>query len=271
MAAPAVDLLQFPPRALTFDVFGTVVDWRKTVNSLLTTSALAKTSSSSQSSNLSPEVRSRLARLTQDSWGEFAQQWRNSYKSFVKGYKPDEDPWMDIDTHHRLSLMRLLKDWDLEGLYDDHEIEDLSKVWHHLEPWPETSLGLKMLSDRFITSTLSNGNQSLLNDLNEHGDLNFQLLQSSEDFKAYKPHPSVYLGACKKMDLKPGEVAMVAAHLVDLKAAKGNGMRTIYVERKGEEDWDPKSDEYQKARAWVDMWISESENGFVEVARRFGL
>jgi 2-haloacid dehalogenase len=184
-------------------------------------------------------------------------------------FKPDKDPWVDIDTHHYRSLVALLKKWGLEGLFNDDEVEDLSKVWHFLDPWPDSSSGLKKLGKKFVTSTLSNGNQSLLRDLDKYGLLGFQVLQSSEDFKAYKPHPSTYLGAAEKISLKPEEVALVAAHLTDLKAARDCGFRTVFVERPREEDW--KSDQVEEAKTWVDMWIGESEDGFNEVARRFGI
>ena len=234
-------------------------------------SAASKVSSSSRSAIIEPEVRAQLARLTIDDWGQFAQEWRNTYKQFVKSFLPGETEWKDIDTHHYLSLIDLLKKWKLEGLYTEYEVKDLSLIWHYLDPWTDSSSGLHKLGTKFVTSTLSNGNQSLLKDLDKHGNLGFKKLQSSADFKAYKPHPTVYKGAAKAMGVEPGEVAMVAAHLSDLKAARGCGFRTIYVERKQEEDWKPASEEYKDAKTWVDMWVSEGEDGFEEVARRFGL
>lgn len=269
--APKYNIFEKAPKALTFDIFGTVVDWRTTVVEVLVHSAAAKISSSSQSNELSSEVRARLFELKAEDWAEFAQEWRNSYKKFVKGYDPKEDEWLDIDTHHRLSLNTLLQEWKLEGLYTEDEVEDLGKVWHYLDPWKDSAPGLQKLGTKFITSTLSNGNQSLLKDLNKHGRLGFQKLQSSADFKAYKPHPSVYKGAAAAMGLQPGEVAMVAAHLPDLQAARSCGFRTIYVERKQEEDWDPDEERYEQAKKWVDIWILESEDGFLELARRFGI
>lgn len=216
-------------------------------------------------------MRLRLSELTDVSWGEFAQEWRGSYKIFVRDYKPNEDEWKDIDTHHRHSLIDLLKKWGLEGLYDEDEIEDLSKVWHFLDPWADSAQGIEALGKNFITSTLSNGNQSLLKDLNKYGNLGFKLLQSSEDFKAYKPHPRTYLGAAKTMGLDPKDCAMVAAHLNDLKAARSNGLRTIYVDRPLEEDWKLGGAEYEDAKTWVDLWITQDEHGFLEVAKRFGI
>lgn len=252
-------------------VFGTCVDWRKTVTSTLIHSAAGKTSSSSRSANLSPAVRLQLSKMRDEEWGQFAQEWRNSYKKFVKEFVPGETEWRDIDTHHHVSLIDLLKKWELEGLYTEEEVEELSLIWHYLDPWTDSSAGLQKLGTKFITSTLSNGNQSLLKDLDKHGNLGFQKLQSSADFKAYKPHPSVYKGAAKAMGFAPEDVAMVAAHLSDLKAARGCGFKTIYVERKQEEDWKPEQEEYNDAKTWVDMWVTEEENGFLEVARRFGI
>ncbi|KAE8442811.1 hypothetical protein EG329_002844 [Mollisiaceae sp. DMI_Dod_QoI] len=265
------DIVKEPPKALTFDVFGTVVDWRSTVISALIRSAAAKTSSSSRSADLSPEVRQRLSELESDDWAQFAQEWRNSYWQYVHNFDPEKDEWRDVDTHHRLSLIELLKKWKLEDLYTKDEIQDLSLIWHFLDPWRDSSSGLHKLGTKFVTSTLSNGNQSLLKDLDKHGNLGFRKLQSSADFKAYKPHPTVYKGAAKAMGLQPGEVAMVAAHLSDLKAARTCGFRTIYVEREREEAMKPGSEEYNEAKSWVDMWVTKEHDGFVEVAGRFGI
>lgn len=243
------------------------MNWRSTVTSALINRASVKATSSETSEKL----KKRLSELTDQDWGTFAQEWRNSYKQFVSSFVPGETEWRDIDTHHYLSLAELLMKWNMEGLYVDDEMKGLSLIWHFLDPWTDSSRGLHLLGTQFVTSTLSNGNQSLLKDLQEYGDLGFQRLQSSADFKAYKPHPSVYRGAAAAMGLETSEVAMVAAHLGDLKAAKGCGMKTIYVERKREEDWNPQEKEYLDSKEWVDMWVGEEEGGFLEVARRFGL
>jgi 2-haloacid dehalogenase len=265
--APENDIFTNPPRALAFDVFGTVVDWRETVTATLMSSAAAKTSSSSRSAELPPAIRLRLSQLTDLDWARFAQDWRDSYKHFVASFVPGETPWRDIDAHHLLSLRALLESWGLAGLYTDDEVAELSLVWHALTPWADSATGLRLLNTRFVTSTLSNGNLSLLADLAAHGGLGFARLQSAEDFHAYKPHASVYLGAAAALGMEPREVAMVAAHLKDLKAARACGYRTIYVEREGEEDWE----EYEEARGWVDVWVTKGEEGLVEVARRFGI
>ncbi|KAL3424607.1 haloacid dehalogenase [Phlyctema vagabunda] len=266
--APKYDILATPPKALLFDVFGTVVDWRYTVLEVLVHSAAAKMT---EPADIPTEVRTRLFGLRAEDWARFAQEWRDTYKTFTGEYDPREDEWVDIDTHNRTSLIALLRDWELEGLYSEDEIEDLSKVWHFLDPWKDSSAGLQKLGTKFVTSTLSNGNQSLLKDLNKHARLGFQKIQSSADFKAYKPHPSVYRGAAAALGLPPSEVALVAAHLNDLKGARDVGFKTIYVERKEEEDWHEDEDRYADAKKWVDMWVTTGEEGFFEVARRFGI
>ncbi|KAI0134622.1 haloacid dehalogenase [Xylariales sp. AK1849] len=249
-------------KALLFDVFGTVVDWRSTVTGELVKRAREQTNSPDEWS------RRRLQELTDDDWAEFAQEWRISYMKFTRAFEPGITEWKDIDTHHRDSLIELLRAWGIAGAYTDAEVKDLSLVWHHLEPWADSSKGLNVLGTRFVTSTLSNGNQSLLKDLDEHGKLGFQNLISSADFKAYKPHPKTYRGAAEKLAFTPGECAMVAAHLGDLKAARTQGLKTIYIERPGEEG---QPELIKEARTWVDLWITEDEEGFVEVARRLGI
>lgn len=257
-------------KALTFDVFGTVVDWRSSVESALKSEAKKKINSSGVST-LPREVQRRVQGLADQDWATFAQEWRNSYKTFTRGFKSGETPWKDIDTHHYDSLVELLGKWQLTGLYTTEEIKSLSLVWHRLAPWADSSEGIHKLNTRFTTATLSNGNQSLLNDLNAYGNLGFQRLISAEDFSAYKPDPSVYLGAAKALGVTPTEVAMVAAHLGDLDAARSLGLRTIYVERPDEDDWNPDEERYVQAKDWVDVWVSQNEDGFIEVARRLGL
>lgn len=241
-------------RALTFDVFGTVVDWRSSI-----TAALRKAAAKDHRGTASID------------WSAFAQAWRNSYGQFTRSFVPGVTPWKDIDTHHRDSLIELLSDHGLGGFFSADEIEKLSKEWHFLTPWDDSAQGIHLLGTKVTTATLSNGNQSLLKDLNEFGDLGFQRTFSAEDFKAYKPNKDVYLGAVNKLGLEPGQVAMVAAHLNDLKAARENGLRTVYVERRGEEAWKPGSKEYEDAKTWVDIWVHEAEDGFLEVARKMGI
>jgi 2-haloacid dehalogenase len=260
-----------PPKALLTDVFGTVVDWRKTVTDYL--ALRASESLNSSTSSIPSAVRTSAAGI---SWGEIAQIWRVSYYNFTRTYDPAEaqrDPskFKTVDQHHVEALHKILVDHGLDGLWTDTEIEKIALIWHFLDPWPDSSEGLGKLNAQFETSTLSNGNTALLQDLATHGKLPYKHILSGEDFGAYKPHPSVYLGAAKKLGVEPKECALIAAHLNDLKAARGCGYQTIYIERKQEEGWSEEEARKAKQEGWVDMWVTVDEGGFLEVARRFGI
>jgi 2-haloacid dehalogenase len=258
-------------KALLFDVFGTVVDWRTTVVAELIRRAESKQASPDFGGLSDESSTSRFQRLTAEDWATFAQEWRNSYGKFTRSFVPGVTEWKDIDTHHHESLLELLSAWGISGIYDDDEARSISLVWHYLKPWDDSSRGLQLLGTRFVTSTLSNGNHALLEDLNEHGKLGFQRIISSADFKAYKPNPKTYLGAAKSLGVEPHQCTLVAAHLGDLKAARSHGFKTIYVERFREETWGRDSTEFVDARTWVDIWVSEDKEGFIEVARRLGV
>lgn len=260
-----------PPKALLTDVFGTVVDWRSTVTNHLSLSA--SEALNSPTTSIPSAVRTAAAEI---SWPAIAQLWRNSYYHFTRSYDPsakDKSNFKTVDEHHVEALNKILVDHGLDGLWKDEEIEKIALIWHFLDPWPDSSPGLGKLNQKFKTATLSNGNTSLLSDLAQHGSLPYTHIISAEDFGAYKPHPSVYLGAAEKLGLQPGECALVAAHLADLEAARGCGYQTIYVERLKEEAWPEEKAAKARADGWVDMWIGldEGAGGFLEVAKRFGL
>ncbi|KAL7809149.1 haloacid dehalogenase [Trichoderma aethiopicum] len=255
-----------PIKALLFDVFGTLVDWRSSVTDELSLRIFRK--QSSPEANLPPTLKARLEALTQSDWDRFVQEWRDSYTAFTRNFNPQTDEWKSIDEHHRDSLVELLRKWDLEGLFTEAEIESLSLVWHRLTPWPDSAQGLEELHGRYTTATLSNGNTSLLRDLADFGGLAFDHVFSAETFRAYKPDPGTYLGAVRALGLRPEEVALVAAHLKDLKAARECGLGTIYVEREREEEWGREEERFKEARGWVDLWVGEGAGGLLGVAER---
>ena len=150
-------------------------------------------------------------------WAAFAQEWRTTYYHFTRAQadRKEDDPiaFKTVDDHHHDSLRALLTKYEIDGLWTEEEVLATSRVWHFLDPWPDSSRGLQALKDQgFTVSTLSNGNISLLKDLADFANLPWTHILSAEDFSAYKPHASVYLGACKKLNLEPNQCAMVAAH-----------------------------------------------------------
>jgi len=255
-------------RALFFDAFGTVVEWRTCVTKALTAAAQQVLNSGRV---LPPDVRHRASTMGDRDWLALADEWRKSYGRFTRTFDPSSKDFVSVDQHHYASLRDLLQQRGILDLFTDKELWSLTFAWHRLDPWSDSVPGLDLLNKKFITSTLSNGNVSLLEDLQKHGSLPFTHLTSAENFGAYKPSPLVYNGAAKLLGLDPAQCAMVAAHLSDLRAAKSCGFQTIYVERHLEEAWSADEVEQAKKDGFVDIWVDVNAGGFLEVARRLGI
>jgi 2-haloacid dehalogenase len=197
-------------KALVFDVFGTAVDWRTSVTR---------------------EVEQLNARkgLTVDG-AKFADAWRAQYGPSMNRVRTGELPWTKLDRLHRMILDKILIDFDVVGL-TEAETDALNRAWHRLQPWPDTVAGLKRLKRQFILAPLSNGNISLMADLARHSQLPWDCILGAELVRHYKPDREVYQSAVDFLDLKPTDIMMVAAHLADLRAAKGVGLRTAFVVR----------------------------------------
>ena len=197
-------------RALCFDIFGTVVDWR---TSIIREGQL---------------LQERLALPTQD-WPAFADAWRAGYQPAMHEVRTGALPWTDIDGLHRRILDRLLA---LRGLVlAEDDAAGFNRAWHRLIPWPDSVAGLYRLKQRFVITSLSNGNVALLVNMAKHAGLPWDTVLSAELFNHYKPDAEVYLGAARLLGLQPAQVMMVAAHPSDLRAAAACGLRTAYVQR----------------------------------------
>jgi 2-haloacid dehalogenase len=197
------------PQALAFDVFGTVVDWRSSIIREL-------------------EAFGRKHGLQQD-WPSFADEWRAGYVPAMDRVRRGELPWMKIDDLHRMILDGLLHAAGIS--VSDGEVDYLNRSWHRLDPWPDTVRGLTRLKERFLITTLSNGNVSLLTNMAKRAGLPWDCVISAELFHHYKPDPQAYLGCAELLDVPPDHLMLVAAHPGDLRAARGAGLMTGYVAR----------------------------------------
>jgi 2-haloacid dehalogenase len=197
------------PRALAFDVFGTVVDWRSSIIREL-------------------EEFGRAHGAQQD-WAAFADSWRAGYAPAMDRVRRGDLPWTRIDDLHRMILAELLAGADIA--VSDDEIDELNRAWHRLDPWPDTVAGLTRLKERFTITTLSNGNLSLLTNMAKRAGLPWDCVISAELFHHYKPDPEAYLGCADLLDVPPGQLMLVAAHPSDLRAARDAGLMTAYVAR----------------------------------------
>ena len=197
-------------KALTFDVFGTVVDWR---SSIIREGQLL-------SARKGFEI----------DWGEFADNWRAGYGPAMNKVRNGELPWTKIDDLHRMILDELVIEHGLVGL-SEGELDDFNRAWHRLSPWPDTVAGLNRLKTKYVIATLSNGNVALLTNMAKNAGLPWDAVLSAELAKHYKPDPEAYLTAADLLGLSPEQVMMVAAHPGDLRAAARTGLRTAYVVR----------------------------------------
>jgi 2-haloacid dehalogenase len=230
-------------RALTFDVFGTVVDWRKSITA-------------------EGKKLGRKKKLDLD-WIAFADAWRAGYRPAMDRVRHGNLPWTNIDTLHRMILDDLLVRFRIEGL-TEAEKDHLNRAWHRLNPWKDSVPGLKRLKKKFVVATLSNGNVALLANMAKHAGLPWDCVLSAELFGHYKRDPEAYLGAARLLGLAPGQVMMVAAHKDDLDAAAATGLRTAFVARPMERGDPAKADIAPEARFDVNA------KDFVDLARQLG-
>ena len=224
-------------RAMTFDVFGTVVDWR---------------------TSIIDEMRA-LERRTGVSgdWAAFADRWRAGYGPAMGRVRRGELPWTKIDDLHRMILDTLLPEFGLEGL-TEAELDHLNRVWHRLRPWPDAVPGLTRLKRRYVLASLSNGNVALLVNMAKNAGLPWDAVLSAELAQAYKPDHAVYLKAADLLGLAPEQVMMVAAHGGDLRASAEVGFRTAFVPRPLE--YGPDSGREQTADPSFDLVATDFED-----------
>ena len=197
-------------RAILFDTFGTVVDWRS--------SLIAELTAFGASRGIAAD------------WTGLVDAWRAAYKPSMDRVRRGALPWTKLDDLHRASLDMLIDRFGIAGLSEDDRTH-INLGWHRLHPWPDSVLGLMRLHGRYILGPLSNGNVSLLIDLARFGGLPWDMVFGAELFGHYKPDPETYLGACRLLSLEPSQVMLCAAHNSDLAAAQSHGLRTAFVAR----------------------------------------
>jgi 2-haloacid dehalogenase len=200
-------------KALFFDVFGTVVDWR---------------------TGVARDAERILAPLGHKlDWLAFADAWRDQYQPGMEEVRTGRIPFSKLDVLHRHNLDRIRERFGLSTLAED-VTRDLNLAWHRLDGWPDTTPGLARLKRSFKLAPVSNGNISLMVDLARRNDFPWDAILGAEVAGDYKPKPRVYLAACEALDLPPGDCMMVAAHTNDLQAAAKQGLRTAHIARPNE-------------------------------------
>lgn len=200
-------------KALTFDVFGTVVDWRSSI--------IHEGSRINREKGLNVD------------WAGFADAWRGMYQPALSQVRNGDRPWANLDQLHRESLETLAHKFGLES-FGQSELNDLNRVWHRLTPWPDSIEGLLRMKQKFILATLSNGNIALLVNMARRAGLPWDAVLGAETARCYKPLPQAYLTTAELLGLAPNQCMMVAAHNDDLEAAHRCGFQTAFVLRSTE-------------------------------------
>ena len=197
-------------KAVTFDVFGTVVDWR---------------------TSIAREVEDLAVKKQFVVDGErFADAWRKLYQPSMKKVRDGKMPWTVLDDLHRTNLLEVLEAFGI-GQLSEEEIEHLNRAWHRLDPWPDTVAGLQRLKQHYIIGTLSNGNVALIVNMAKFSGLPWDVVLGAEIARHYKPQPEAYLKSAEILGLEPRECMLVAAHNGDLAAAGRCGFQTAFVPR----------------------------------------
>lgn len=203
-------------KALLFDVFGTVVDWR---------------------GGVARDVRTLAAKINREIDAEaFADDWRLLYMPAMEDVRAGRRPFVKLDVLHRENLEKVLVKHGIPGKnaiggLSEEQIDWLNRCWHRLDPWQDSVEGLKRLKAKFIIAPQSNGNIALITNMAKRAGLPWDVVLGAEVVQHYKPCPAAYSLAAERLGLKPEECMMVAAHNGDLLAAKKQGLRTAFVVR----------------------------------------
>jgi 2-haloacid dehalogenase len=197
-------------KAILFDVFGTVVDWRSSLIADL-------------------EAFGATRGIGAD-WPALVDAWRAAYRPSMDRVRKGELPWTGLDDLHRASLAGLVAGFGIAGL-GQGDLDEINLLWHRLRPWPDSVAGLARLGRRFIVATLSNGNVALQVNLAKAAGLRWDMIFASDMFGHYKPDREVYLGACSLLRLPPEQVMLAAAHNEDLRAAQALGLCAAFIPR----------------------------------------
>jgi len=201
-------------RALFFDVFGTLVDWRTSV---------------------ARESAATLRPLRHDlDWLAFAEAWRARYQPAMEAVRSGARPYVKLDVLHLENLEKILPEFGVSNLPASARVELTRRAWRKLDAWPDVVEGLRLLRQKVLIAPVSNGNISLMADLARHNGIVWDTILGAEIARDYKPSATVYDTACAAFDLPPQQCAMVAAHTGDLQAAAARGLKTVHVARPNE-------------------------------------
>jgi 2-haloacid dehalogenase len=229
-------------KALFFDVFGTLVDWR---------------------TSIARDAEKLLAPLGHKAdWKSFTDAWRGEYQTGMEDVRSGRIPFSKLDIIHRRNLDRILPGFNIKGV-PETTLVDLNLAWHRLDAWPEVTEALQRLKKKYLLAPVSNGNISLMVDLARKNGFPWDAILGAEVAGDYKPKPVVYMKSCEAFDLQPAKCMMVAAHSADLAAAAACGLRTAHVAR-------PDESGYGKGESAPRISVDLAGSSLLDLAEKLG-
>lgn len=225
-------------KAIVFDTFGTVSDWRGSITRM-------------------GEALARKKGITGVDWEAFARAWRAGYRPGLQKVIKGERPWTPVDVIHRERLEEILPQFGMGGVFTEEEKADINLFWHRLAPWPDSIPGLLRLKKNYMIGPLSNGSLWLLASMAKNAGIPWDFVLSSDMPQAYKRDPKVYQTAVRLLGIEPGELMLGAAHNDDLQAARKEGLATAYINRPTEYGQDQVKD--MAAEMEYDVVVSSIE------------
>jgi 2-haloacid dehalogenase len=202
-------------KAVLFDVFGTVVDWRTGIADAVREFA------AEHELVLEPE--------------RFADSWRGRYIPSTGLVRAGKRPFVPLDVLHRENLDETLVEAGIDpGGFAPGVLDGLARAWHFLPPWPDSVAGIAELKRHYIVGPLSNGNTSLLLDMAKAAGLPWDLILGSDVTRAYKTDPAAYRRPAGFLGIEPAEIMLAAAHPIDLTGARAAGLATAFISRPAE-------------------------------------
>ncbi len=228
-------------RAVMFDVFGTVVNWRSSI---------------ADEVRQIPELKGIDAEL-------FADRWRAKYQPSMERVRNGSQPFTKLDVLHYNNLLEVLSELGISNLYQS-TIKHLNKAWHRLRPWSDSVEGLHRIKQKYIIATLSNGNVGLIINMAKNANLPWDMVLGAEVVRYYKPQPESYLKSAEMLDLLPEQCMLTAAHNEDLAAALQCGYKTAFVPRPKEHGPHQNSD--LEPTGEYDIVASD----FIDLAKKLG-
>ena len=202
-------------KAITFDCYGTLIDWEAGIAAYVAPLLARAAPSRREQGEARPSV-------TPAAWVE---RWERIQFQMLRPYRPYREIL-------QRSFDATMQYFGLEAFVDDGP--GLARAVGDWMPFADTTRALRRLAKRYRLAIISNIDRDLLAATMGHLQAPFSSLVTAEDARAYKPDPAPFKLALERLGLPPGEILHAGfGWRYDLAPAQALGMRTAFVNRSG--------------------------------------